>query len=109
MRPNRSRVVATRVSRSASTDDVAGDRHRSGQPLDQRLEPVEPTGRDHDRGPGRVQHLGEADAEAARRAGDDGDLFVEAERPERIGQRVGMDAEQMNQWSKLALSDVLAR
>ena len=91
--------------------DVARDRDRSGQPLDERFEPVEPTGRDHDGGPGRVQHLGEAHAQPARRAGDDGDLAVEPERPERIGQRMvdGNRSSGDESVVKVGLSGVLAR
>ena len=74
--------MASAMSRSQSLvrQHVAG--HRD-EPLaevgGERLEPVGAPGRRHHGGAGRVQHPGEAVAEAARRAGDDGDPPVEAE------------------------------
>ena len=43
-------------------------------------------------GPDGVEHPGEAVAEARRRAGDDGDLAVEAEQGERIERVVSVMA-----------------
>ncbi len=60
---------------------VAGHRDEPlAEVAGERLEPVGAPGRRDHRGAGGVQHAGEAVAEAARRAGDDGDPPVEAER-----------------------------
>ena len=79
--PSSAMASATSRSQSASTEHVAGHRHEPLAELGgERLEPVGAPGRRHDRGAGGVQHPGEAVAEPARRAGDDGDPPVEAER-----------------------------
>ena len=55
----------------------------AGQLGDERVEPIDPTGRDDHRGADRVEHTGEAGTETGRGAGDERDLTVEAEEIER--------------------------
>ena len=50
---------------------VASHRHCPRELAGQLVEALGPAGGEHDVGPGRVQHAGEAGADAARRAGHD--------------------------------------
>ena len=75
--------MASAMSRSQSLvgQHVAGHRHEPVAEVGaERLEAIGAPGGRHHGGAGGVQHAGEAVAESARRAGDDGDAPVEAER-----------------------------
>ena len=64
--------------------EVAGNGVRVAELECERLEPLGAAGRQHHACAGRVEHPGEAGAEAGARAGDDRDLAVEAESGERV-------------------------